>query len=735
MATPYADKAIEALSKTEASRELRLLARDIREHDEAYYQRNSPLISDGEYDALRRRNLAIESRFPDLKRKDSPENRVGAPPGNGFQKVPHRVPMLSLNNAFAEDDVYDFLERVRRFLSLSEQEEIEIVGERKIDGLSCSLRYLEGKLAQAATRGDGLEGENVTANIMTISSIPHQLKGQGIPAVLEIRGEVFMERDDFQKLNAQQAAQGGKVFANPRNAAAGSLRQKDPGITESRPLKFYGFSLGEVANSLSEAELGESLEEMPANSLESHLSGMIDLIGPSLSICQNRVANWGVPMNPATILKNPEEILHHYQKLLEERSQLNHDIDGAVYKVNRLDWQERLGFISRAPRWAIAHKFPAEQAVTELEEIKIQVGRTGVMTPVARLKPITVGGVVVSRATLHNRDEIERKDIREGDFVVIQRAGDVIPQVVRVLAEKRPAGSKPFVFPNCCPECNSLAVRHDDEAATVCTNGLQCPAQAVERLKHFVSRNAFDIEGMGDKQIKAFFAEGRIASPADIFRMEAEDSQRPVRLKDVPGWGETSVQNLWDAITARREIQLDRFIFALGIPQIGQASARLLARTYGTLSQLQDAMAKAQDDDDNEGRDEALQDLIAIDGIGPSMARDIVEFFSDSHSRSVVKDLQEQVTITDFERNTASDSPVKDKVVVFTGKLITMGRDEAKAKAESLGARVSGSISRKTDYLIAGADAGSKLKKAQNLGVRVLTEEEWRRLVPSDERK
>ncbi|MFD2206351.1 NAD-dependent DNA ligase LigA [Kiloniella antarctica] len=690
------DPETEGLTPEQATQELATLAKKISKHDKLYYQQDEPEITDAEYDILRRRNTAIEKHFPELVRDDSPTSKVGAPPSSGFSKVNHSVPMLSLGNAFDDGDVAEFLARIRRFLGLSKDEIIEIFSEPKIDGLSCSIRYEKGVLVQAATRGDGAVGEKITENVKTIACIPHHLSGSGYPDVLEVRGEVYMRRDRFSELNTNQTSIGGKLFANPRNAAAGSLRQLDPSITAARPLDFYAYAWGEVSK-----PLGKSLTEVRAS-----------------------FKSWGLPVNPGELCTSQTEVLDYYRNIMMDRPDLEHEIDGIVYKVNRLDWQERLGFVSRAPRWAIAHKFPAEQAITRLNEITIQVGRTGALTPVANLEPITVGGVVVSRATLHNRDEIERKDVREGDSIVIQRAGDVIPQVVEVLLDKRPESSIPFAFPDHCPECGSLAIQEKDEVVTRCTGGLICPAQAVERLKHFVSRNAFDIEGLGDKQIKFFFEQDLIKSPADLFTLSQKDKNTLTPLRNQPGWGKQSVEKLYNAIEAKRTISLDRFIYALGIPQIGQATAKLLAKTYATLEHIEEITKLVHDPESD-----ALSELLAIDGIGASMAGDLIAFFGEPHNQEVISALKQHLTIEEFVLQARNDSPVTGKTIVFTGKFQTMSRDEAKSKAESLGAKVAGSVSKKTDFVVAGADAGSKLKKAESLGVSVLSEEEWHTLV------
>ncbi|MAO57145.1 MAG: DNA ligase (NAD(+)) LigA [Rhodospirillaceae bacterium] len=689
---------VDSLRPEDAAVELERLAGEIAAHDDRYYRDDAPEISDADYDALRQRNAAIEARYPNLIRKDSPSNKVGAAPAEGFAKVTHSVPMLSLGNAFSEEDVADFLDRVRRFLSLPADEVVEVMAEPKIDGLSVSARYEAGKFVMAATRGDGREGENITENLRTLGDLPEtiiakDLLGGGIPDVLEVRGEVYMAKSDFQALNDRQAAEGAKVFANPRNAAAGSLRQKDPAVTAARPLRVFFYSWGEVSEVSweTQAEFYEKLTE------------------------------WGFQTNSrARLCRSLDEIMAAYSNTETERASLDYDIDGMVYKVNRLDWQGRLGQVSRAPRWATAHKFAAEKATTVLEKITVQVGRTGVLTPVANLTPVTVGGVVVGRATLHNEDYIAEKDIREGDTVIIQRAGDVIPQVVEVVPDKRPQGAQAFVMPETCPECGSIAIREEGEAAKRCTGGLICPAQAVERLKHFVSRDAFDIEGLGAKNIESFWGEGWLKSPADIFDVETLTG----RLDGREGWKEKSIENLKRAIEDRREIGLDRFVYALGIPQVGQATARLLARTYGSWTALKASMADAQDRES-----EAYADLIDIDQIGPSVADDLLGFFAEDHNQEVLRQLEAALDIQDMEVADTSGSPVAGKTVVFTGSLETMGRSEAKAKAESLGAKVSGSVSKKTDYVVAGPGAGSKLKKAEELGVAVLTEEEWADLV------
>jgi len=679
------------LTPDEASALHAQLAGEIRAHNAAYYQEDAPTVSDAEYDALFAQLVALEDAFPDLRTEDSPTRTVGAAPAQGFAKVRHIVPMLSLGNAFDDEDVGEFLARIRRFLNMGEDEPLEIVGEPKIDGLSVSLRYERGVFVRGATRGDGSEGEDITANLRTIDDIPNEISGN-VPDVLEVRGEVYLPKSAFRALNAAQEAAGAKVFANPRNAAAGSLRQLDSTVTASRPLRMFAYSWGELSADIAETQWGF---------LET-------------------IATWGFQTNPISRLcASLDDILTLYRDIGEQRAALDYDIDGVVYKVNRLDLQNRLGFVSRAPRWAIAHKFPAEQATTILKGIDIQVGRTGSLTPVARLEPVTVGGVVVSNATLHNEDEIRRKDVRVGDTVVVQRAGDVIPQVVRVVEDKRPAGSKPYEFPVTCPVCGSEAVRDEDEAVRRCTGGLICSAQVVERLKHFVSRNAFDIEGLGAKHIVAFHADGLIDGPADIFRLE----DRKDEVLEREGWGAQSVENLLAAIRERRTIGFDRFIYALGIRQVGQATARLLARNYGTLDAWRNAMSEAQDRES-----QAYQDLLDIDGIGESVANDILAFLHEDHNRTVLDNLDSLLEIEPLAA-VANDSPVAGKTVVFTGTLEKMTRSEAKARAEALGAKVSGSVSAKTDLVVAGPGAGSKAKKAAELGVETIDEDAWLELI------
>ncbi|MEI6557343.1 MAG: NAD-dependent DNA ligase LigA [Rhodospirillaceae bacterium] len=688
----------ERLTAAEAAGELARLAALVAHHDRLYHQLDAPEISDGDYDALVRRNAAIEARFPGLVRPDSPSARVGAAPVAGFRKVAHTVPMLSLGNAFSEAEVAEFVVRLRRFLNFAEDDELVLVAEPKIDGLSCSLRYERGRLVLAATRGDGAEGEEVTRNVLTIRELPRLLDGPGVPAVLEVRGEVYMNRVDFQAMNRERSALGGESFANPRNAAAGSLRQLNPAVTAGRPLRFFGYALGEVSQ-----PLAASHQEM-----------------------RRRLAGWGFSLNePARACRSVGELMDYYREIEAGRAELPFDIDGVVYKVDRADLRERLGSTAKGPRWAIAHKFAAEQARTRLVRISLQVGRTGALTPVAELEPVTVGGVSVSRATLHNEDEVARKDVRAGDLVLVQRAGDVIPQIVRSL--EHAAGSQPFAMPECCPECGSAAIREEGEAVRRCAGGLICPAQALERLRHFVSRDAFDIEGLGEKIIAEFWAEKRIATPGDIFRLARRDAEagNAQALRRRAGWGAKSAANLFEAIEARRTIPLDRFIFALGIRQIGQATARLLARTYGTEAAWRAAMLAAATDRDGP----AWAELTGIDQIGPAVAGDLAAFFTEPHNLAVLEDLAREVTVTAFEPPRVTDSPIAGKTLVFTGTLSAMSRGEAKARAEALGAKVAGTVSARTDYLVAGAEAGSKATKAAALGVTVLTEDEWLRLL------
>jgi DNA ligase (NAD+) len=700
---------VEDLSEKQASAEHTRLAGVIAAHDRRYYQDDAPTVSDAEYDRLRRRYAAIETRFPQLRSRESLTEKVGVAPSARFAKVRHAVPMLSLDNAFTEEDVVDFVARIRRFLRLPENEIVAFSAEPKIDGLSMSLRYENGALVTGATRGDGAEGEDVTANIKTLEDIPHNLKGRDAPAVCEVRGEVYMTKHAFLALNKRQAETGGQIFANPRNSAAGSLRQKDPAITASRPLGFFAYGWGEMS-------------EMPADTQ----SGMIKWF-----------ERCGFKTNPLTkMCSSVDALLQFHREIEEARASLDYDIDGVVYKVNRLDWQERLGFVSRSPRWAIAHKFPAEKATTTVRDIEIQVGRTGALTPVAKLEPVTVGGVVVQNATLHNPDEIERLDVRIGDTVRIQRAGDVIPQVLGIVSEKRPRGAKPYQFPDKCPcplhtdVMRERTAAGEEGAVARCSGEFACPYYVVEHLKHFVSRRAFDIDGLGEKQIEFFHEQGWIEEPADIFTLEERNGKlalkgtgEKIRLEEVEGFGETSVRNLFNAIDARREIALERFIYALGIRHVGETTAVALARGYGSWQAFHDACLKLA-----KGDAETRQDMDALDQIGDTVIESLSEYFAEPHNRRRVERLAAQVDILDAEKPRA-DSAVAGKTVVFTGTLEKMTRDEAKASAERLGAKVSGSVSKKTDYVVAGPGAGSKLADAKKLGVRVLTEDEWAKLI------
>ncbi len=695
---------VEELSETQAKAELARLAEEIAAHDAHYHQRDTPIISDAQYDALRQRNAALEARFPHLQRADSPSLRVGGAVLDGFEKSTHARPMLSLDNAFSADDVTDFCDSTRKFLGLIPDEPLHFSAEPKIDGVSATLRYEDGVFVSGATRGDGFTGENITGNLRTLRDIPLRLHGSIVPNVIDVRGEVYISHDDFAALNVRQEADGKPAFMNPRNAAAGSLRQLDPAITAQRPLRFFAYAWGEIS-------------DFPADT-------QMRMIG--------RFKDWGLPTIPEMRLcKNLDEMLAAYRRFAEMRASLGYDIDGVVYKIDRLDLQERLGYRSRSPRWAIAHKFPAEQAQTVLEAIEIQVGRTGALTPVAKLRPVTVGGVVVSSASLHNEDEIKRKDVRIGDTVIVQRAGDVIPQIVEVVLDKRPAGSTPYVFNTVCPACGSQAVREMDaktgreDAVWRCSNRSLCPAQVVERLRHFVSRDAFDIEGLGEKQIQFFYNQGLIKDFSDIFTLQERDETQARKLRGQEGWGELSAMNLFKAIEARREIELERFIYALGIRHVGQNNARLLARHYHTFDTLRSAMKVASDHDSA-----AYHELLAIDGIGEALAKAVIEYFSETRIMAAIDALLVKITVLDFVAP-ASASKVAGKTVVFTGSLKKMSRDEAKARAQSLGAKVAGSVSVKTDYVIAGPDAGSKLKKANELGLTILDEDEWLALIGS----
>ncbi|MGA6931781.1 MAG: NAD-dependent DNA ligase LigA [Pseudolabrys sp.] len=698
------------LTEAQAKAELKRLATEIAAHDKRYYQQDAPSVTDAEYDALRQRNSAIESRFPKLIRPDSPSKRIGAAPTGKFKKVRHAVPMLSLDNAFAEQDVIDFVARIRRFLKLSEDEKLAFSAEPKIDGLSMSLRYEGGELVTAATRGDGAEGEDVTANIRTLEDVPKKLKGRSMPAVCEVRGEIYMTKHAFLALNERQKAAGDTIFANPRNSAAGSLRQKDPKITASRPLGFFAYAWGEMST-------------LPADTQ----SGMIKWF-----------ESCGFKTNPLTKLcRSTEELITFHRKIEEGRAELDYDIDGVVYKVDRIGWQERLGFVSRTPRWGIAHKFPAERAMTVLKDIELQVGRTGALTPVGKLDPVGVGGVIVQNVTLHNEDYIkgigsdgeslrDGRDIRIGDTVVIQRAGDVIPQVVDVVIDKRPKSAKPYHFPKKCPcYLHTELVREEtatgeEGARTRCTGEFACPYQKVQHLMLFVSRRAFDIEGLGEKQIELFFEKEWVKEPADIFTLEKKHKRD---LLELEGFGETSVRNLFNAIEARRTIALDRFIYALGIRQVGETTALALARGYGSWKAFHDAGLKVA-----KGDDDVIAEMDALDQIGDTVIRAVAAYFGESHNRGIVERLTKEVRILDAEKP-KKDSAVAGKTVVFTGALEKMTREEAKAQAERLGAKAAGSVSKKTDYVVAGPGAGSKLADAKKFGVTVLTEDEWLKLI------
>ena len=673
----------EELSEAEAANRLMRLAREIGRHDKLYHDQDAPEISDAEYDALVRENRELELRFPHLVRTDSPSKRLGAAPTSSLAKVAHSRPMLSLDNAFAAEEVADFIGRVRRFLNLPADEPVAITAEPKIDGLSCSLRYEKGKLVLAATRGDGAVGEDVTANVRTIGDIPPVLNGA--PDVFEVRGEVYMSKPDFAALNERQEAAGAKIFANPRNAAAGSLRQKDPAITAARPLHFLAHGWGELSEPLGQSQL-EAMKRF--ESLGFPVSDLLTLCGTF------------------------DEALAHYAEIERRRADLPYDIDGVVYKVDRLDWQERLGQVGRAPRWGLAHKFPAEQAETTLEAIDIQVGRTGKLTPVGRLTPVGVGGVIVKNVTLHNRDEIARLGLRIGDRVRIQRAGDVIPQVVENLT--RDQKRAPFAFPDHCPECDSEAVAEEGEVDVRCTGGLICPAQRIERLKHFVSRGALDIEGLGEKTIVEFVELGWLHSPAEIFRLRDHRDD----LLGREGWKEKSVDNLLAAIEAKREPEPARFLFGLGIRHVGIVTAKDLLRSFATVEALREAAT-------GEG---AEAELSSVEGVGPVVAEALVDFFHEEHNREALDDLLSEVRPRPFESG-ARQTEWTGKTIVFTGSLETMSRDEAKAQAERLGARSAGSVSAKTDLVVAGPGAGSKLKKAEELGIRVIGEADWARIV------
>jgi len=697
------DDTLEALTQTEAAAELERLAALLREANRAYHQSDAPIMSDAEFDALRLRNAALEARFPDLVRQDSPSASVGAPAADGFGKITHAQRMLSLGNAFTDEDVHDFVKRIRKYLGLNANEPLWFTSEPKIDGLSLSLRYEHGQLVQAATRGDGAIGENVTQNAKTIADIPHVLPASA-PQVLEVRGEVYMSHQDFAALNQRQEAAGAKTFANPRNAAAGSLRQLDVGVTRSRPLRFFAYAWGETSAP----------------------------IATSQAAAIEQLAEWGFSTNTLTQRdSSANALIAHYHKIEEQRADLGYDIDGVVYKVDDLAYQDRLGLRSTTPRWAIAHKFAAELAWTKIEAIDIQVGRTGALSPVARLLPVTVGGVVVSNATLHNEDYIagrnaqgaeirDGRDIRVGDTVQVYRAGDVIPKIKDVDLSRRPEGALPFEFPTLCPECGSQAEREAGDAVRRCTGGMICPAQAVEKLKHFVSRAAFDIEGLGAKQVEQFYRDEWISEPADIFTLKDRYGSGLQALKNKTGWGDRSAENLFAAIDEKRKIPLNRLIFALGLRHTGEAASNLLARHYNTWPRLVAAMDAATNTESA-----AWTDLIDIDGIGPVMAHALVTAFSNPRERAAIDRLVAHLDVQRVEAPASDGSPVAGKTIVFTGTLEKQTRAEAKARAERMGAKVSGSVSAKTDILVAGPGAGSKAKKAADLGIEILDEDAW----------
>jgi DNA ligase (NAD+) len=686
---------VEELSLDQAKEELADLRGQIEYHNELYHIHNAPIISDAEFDALFNRSIAIETKYPSLKSSNSPTAKVGAAPESNFNKVTHAKPMLSLSNAFNREDIEDFFDRIKRFLGLSETTKVEVLAEPKIDGLSFTAYYKKGQLIYAATRGDGSVGEDVTENVKTVTGFPLKLNHKDLPAILEVRGEIYMTHEEFKRINLEREQEELPLFANPRNAAAGSLRQLDSRITAQRKLKYAVYAIGEVSGQLAPTQ-----------------SGLVE-----------KLAEFGFIINkPASICSSIDEVMEYYDGIYTKRSELNFDIDGVVYKVNRLDYQERLGFVARSPRWAIAHKFPAEQAKTTIEKITIQVGRVGSLTPVAELKPVNIGGVIVSRATLHNRDEIERKDIREHDTVIVQRAGDVIPQVVAVDISKRPSNSKPFAFPENCPSCGSIALREEGEAATRCMGGLICPDQQIEHLRHFVSRDAFNIEGLGERQIQFFVERGLIKNPVDIFTLEERDKHSLTPIRALPNFGSKSVENLFNAINKAKDITLDKFIYSLGIRHIGEVTAKLLAYNYYSFDNWRDSMIRCKD------HHNYYEDLMTIDGIGPKVADSLVKFFSEITNLEVIDELAKVLNIKDVETN-FQESNIAGKTVVFTGTLVKMTRSEAKAKAESLGAKVAGSVSSKTDYVIAGEEAGSKLKKARELGVNVISEDEWLELI------
>lgn len=683
---------INNITEEQAKSDLEFIAQEMAKADIAYYQNDDPYLTDAQYDELKLKNELLEKKFPHLIREDSPSKKVGAPVKSDFAKIEHKVPMLSLGDIFSEEELIDFVKSIQRFLNTDLN--IEMTSEPKMDGLSFSARYENGILVKGATRGDGKIGEDITANLKNIKGLPHKITTPDFPEIMEVRGEVYMSKADFFALNEKQALQNKKVFANPRNAAAGSLRQLDANITKERNLSLLVYAWGEVSKQTwhSQAEFLQKVKE------------------------------WGFPINPYNKLcHNLQDVINSYETLLQTRADLPYDIDGIVYKVNSLELQKRLGYLTRTPRFAIAHKFPAEKAITKINNIRIQVGRTGALTPVADLEPINVGGVIVSHATLHNEDEIKRKDIRIGDYVYIQRAGDVIPQVVGVLQEKRQKNLPEFQFPQFCPECGAHAIKEEDEAVRRCTGGLSCPAQAIERIKHFVSRDAFNIEGLGTKIVEDFYKEKILVNPADIFTLEERNSGddlfslgNGLHLEQKEGWGKKSVDNLFTAIKNKKQIDLQKFIYALGIRQVGSATALLIAKNYISFANFQTQM-----------KNNDIEKLLNIDGIGTAMAKDIVEFFREEHNIKIIDELLKHVKVKDYEQNQIQNSFFADKTIVFTGTLENLTRAEAKAMAIKMGAKVAGSVSNNTDYVIVGKDAGSKAKKAQELNIKILSEEEF----------
>lgn len=690
-------KQVAELTELEARAELKDLAKELSKQDELYHVKDTPEISDAEYDALVKRHTEIEKLFPHLKRKDSHSNRVGAKVGaTPFSKVIHDTPMLSLENAFSEQDLKDFFTRSKKKLALPDQDSLEIMAEPKIDGLSCSLTYQDGYLIQAATRGDGTIGEDITDNVKTIKDIPHNLSGD-YPKILYVRGEIYLGKDDFLKLNEQREKENKQLFANPRNAAAGSVRQLDSSVTAKRPLKFFAYSVvSEIDNITTQYDMLQQLKL------------------------------WGLKVCKASqICRSIKDVLTYYSQINHDRPLLPYDIDGVVYKINNLENQKKMGFVARAPRWALAHKFPAEQAQTILKQITIQVGRTGVLTPVANLEPVNIGGVIVARATLHNADEIQRKDIRVGDRVIVQRAGDVIPQVVKVIVEKDHPRTPPYQFPTQCPVCDSHAIREQDEAAYRCTGGFNCAAQAIEKLKHFVSRKAFDIDGLGGKSIEFFWDKNLIKTPVDIFTLEERDKESATRIQNFPGWGKLSAKNLFAAIHEKRKISLDRFIYSLGIRHVGQVTAKEMAGYYQTFQAWMEGVLAAKAAKDSE----PYQVLNSLEGIGEIVADAVIEFFKEPNNEILIKNLGTYLDVQPSGKKKNDNLLLAGKIIIFTGTLQSISRDQAKEQAENLGAKVTGSVSGKTDFVVVGKDPGSKATKAEKLGVKILTEQEWFALI------